>query len=388
MRNSKLLATLLAIGAISLAPVVFAEAPVEDYSTDEMQNNQSTNDQPADQTNVDDDQPIHAKGPMKSEAKTFPAPATDNSFTTTQTSTYTSSKTTPAATKVDTSNLSLPQRITRLENQVNNLNQTGSQKRLEDIEQQLQKLSGDLEVQQHNLEQLQNEMHDLYNNLDQRLNKNGKTSNSEAVSTLPKQSPATDDTLSKSSMDDSLQSDIAPSAKNTPKAKAKKNTAPTADANNDEDVMTPVTTTSTVTTSSNTTSSTDQPNSPADQKAYQSAFELLQTKQYTEGTKKLKAYLATYPNGAYAGNAHYWLGEIYYLNQKSSQAKTEFATVIHSYSSSPKVPEALLKLAMIHDSEGKHVQAQNEFRQIKKRYPKSAAAKLADEQLKASITTN
>jgi TolA-binding protein len=69
------------------------------------------------------------------------------------------------------------------------------------------------------------------------------------------------------------------------------------------------------------------------------------------------------------------------MQKHYSASATEFDTVIKQYSDSPKVPEAMLKLALIHENQGKHAQAQTELRQLKKKYPKSAAAKLADQQL-------
>ena len=84
----------------------------------------------------------------------------------------------------------------------------------------------------------------------------------------------------------------------------------------------------------------------------------------------------------YAINAHYWLGQVYFLQQKYSAANSEFNTILSKYPESSKVPDAMLQIAFIHEKQGKHEEAQGEFRQIKKKFPKSAAAKLADQQLK------
>jgi TolA-binding protein len=45
----------------------------------------------------------------------------------------------------------------------------------------------------------------------------------------------------------------------------------------------------------------------------------------------------------------------------------------------------MLQLAFIHDKQGKHDQAMKEFAQVKKKFPKSVAARLADQQLKTSV---
>jgi tol-pal system protein YbgF len=128
-----------------------------------------------------------------------------------------------------------------------------------------------------------------------------------------------------------------------------------------------------------------QNSSLKEQELYQSAFDLLQAKKYDESAKRLKAYLNAYPDGIYAVNSHYWLGQIYFLEQHYSTSASEFSTIITKYPESSKVPDAMLQLAFIHDKQGKHDQAMKEFSQVKKKFPKSVAARLADQQLKTSV---
>jgi TolA-binding protein len=52
-----------------------------------------------------------------------------------------------------------------------------------------------------------------------------------------------------------------------------------------------------------------------------------------------------------------------------------------------KVPDAKLKLALIHDQAGQHDQARKELQHIIQHYPGSAAAQLAKLHLKAMTTT-
>ncbi len=111
-------------------------------------------------------------------------------------------------------------------------------------------------------------------------------------------------------------------------------------------------------------------------KSYQDAFNSLRNKNYPAAITKMKAYLNHYPKGKYDVNAHYWLGEIYYLQAEMQQATSEFQTVVNNYPDSAKVPDALLKLAMIYSSQGDYKRSHQMFQKIKTKYPDSAAARL------------
>jgi tol-pal system protein YbgF len=119
--------------------------------------------------------------------------------------------------------------------------------------------------------------------------------------------------------------------------------------------------------------------------AYQSAFNLLRSKKYPAAITKMQGYLKDYPDGKYAVNAHYWLGEIYYLQKKLPQAITEFQTVLDHYPNSEKVPDAMLKLAMIYSAKGEYEKSHQLFQKIKNKYPNSAAARLMEQQQKVAI---
>lgn len=111
--------------------------------------------------------------------------------------------------------------------------------------------------------------------------------------------------------------------------------------------------------------------------AYQAAFSALEKKQYDASFAAFKRYLVDYPDGAYAVNAHYWMGEIDMAQKNTKSAVKRFQCVIHDYPNSNKVPDAKLKLAIIHANMGKQEEAKREFSAIKQHYPKTTAAKLA-----------
>jgi tol-pal system protein YbgF len=59
-----------------------------------------------------------------------------------------------------------------------------------------------------------------------------------------------------------------------------------------------------------------------------------------------------YPKGAYAANAHYWMGELYLYKSDLTSAITEFDVVVKNYPQHRKAPDALFKLGKAHNVRG------------------------------------
>ena len=128
--------------------------------------------------------------------------------------------------------------------------------------------------------------------------------------------------------------------------------------------------------SSNASSQSDgQPS--VEKQAYKDAFNLVRQKQYDKAKVAFTALLKQFPQGSYAANAHYWLGEIYFTSQALDQAKTEFEQVINQFPSSRKVPDAIYKLGRVLYQQGKTSQAKSMLSRVTKDYPNSSAARLS-----------
>jgi tol-pal system protein YbgF len=125
-----------------------------------------------------------------------------------------------------------------------------------------------------------------------------------------------------------------------------------------------------------------QPNVEEEQQIYQTAYNCIKAKKYNEAVTALQNMLRQYPSGQFAANAHYWLGELYGLMNNSSQSVMEFTTVIKDYPDSPKVSNAQLKLGMIHATDLKWKEAKIAFKKVINQYPGTTSAKVAAEQLK------
>jgi tol-pal system protein YbgF len=139
-------------------------------------------------------------------------------------------------------------------------------------------------------------------------------------------------------------------------------------------------------TPANTTPAPAASSAPAsadEQALYQKAFAALGDKKYPQAVSGLQQYLKQFPQGKYAANAHYWLGEVYSLQNKPQQAEQEFQVIVSQYPKDQKYPDALLKIAFIHDNAGKHAQAKQELQKIIKQFPGTPAAQLASLRLKS-----
>lgn len=124
------------------------------------------------------------------------------------------------------------------------------------------------------------------------------------------------------------------------------------------------------------------PGDPANrQAAYQKAFNILKEGKYPEAIKEFKSFIAAYPTGEYADNAHYWLAEAYYVSRDFNASRDVFRKVIKDFPQSSKVPDALLKIGFIEYETGQKANAKELLTEVVKRYPDSSAAKLAEKRL-------
>lgn len=117
-----------------------------------------------------------------------------------------------------------------------------------------------------------------------------------------------------------------------------------------------------------------EPNTLSD---YERAIEAIRNKKYSEAKDLLVQYLAAHPKDKLAGNAHFWLGEVYYQLNKKYLARREFEIVRKQHSSNAKAPNALLKIGYIEIDDENFGKAKEIFREIIKTFPGTPSAHLA-----------
>ena len=93
---------------------------------------------------------------------------------------------------------------------------------------------------------------------------------------------------------------------------------------------------------------------PGEREAYQSAYGLLRERQFEGAVAAFNTFLASYPFGRFAPNAHYWLGELYLVIEPADpeSARQNFQLLLDQYPNDRKVPDALYKLGRVHALKG------------------------------------
>ena len=104
---------------------------------------------------------------------------------------------------------------------------------------------------------------------------------------------------------------------------------------------------------------------------YHDAFKLLQDGDYAGAEKGFKTFVQRYPQHVLAGNAQYWLGETYYARRDYQNAMAAFAEGYKVYKASPKGPDNLLKLGITLAALGRKADACNVFARFNQDYPRA-----------------
>ncbi|NOX43484.1 MAG: tol-pal system protein YbgF [Gammaproteobacteria bacterium] len=115
--------------------------------------------------------------------------------------------------------------------------------------------------------------------------------------------------------------------------------------------------------------------------AYLAAFNLLREGKYDLAKIQFAGFISKYPNSEDANKAQYWLGEVNYVRRNFDVAITEFDKVLANYPDSSKYADALLKIGLSQYELQKWDLATNAFKKIIERYPDTSEARLADKRL-------
>ncbi len=94
---------------------------------------------------------------------------------------------------------------------------------------------------------------------------------------------------------------------------------------------------------------------------YENALTDLKNNKLVDAETKFSQFLTTYSSDALAGNAQYWLGEVYYKQQNFAKAAVAFKDGYSKYPQGTKGPDCLLKLGMSMKALGKKDEACTAF---------------------------
>ena len=117
--------------------------------------------------------------------------------------------------------------------------------------------------------------------------------------------------------------------------------------------------------------------------AYNMAFDALKAGTYDESARLFQQFLEQYPQGVYAPNALYWLGESYYATRNFPMAATQFSELVARYPTHDKAAGGLLKLGLAQFGLGDAALAAQTLQQVGERFPGSDAARTAQDRLRS-----
>ena len=121
---------------------------------------------------------------------------------------------------------------------------------------------------------------------------------------------------------------------------------------------------------------------------YEIALELIRNRQYDLAITQLQAVIAGYPDGNYAPNAYYWLGEVYVAKPDPDydSARQALAQVVTFFPDHRKVPDALFKLGKVYHLMGDCDRAADLLKQVIEQQQGRSVAKLAESYLKDKVS--
>ncbi len=241
------------------------------------------------------------------------------------------------------SRLSLADRVTRLEQQAQNKDQSGigMVNQMQQMQAQLQQMEGKIEELQHHLQELDDKNKTQYTDLDSRLGRleGGQPGAGTAPSAAGSAPPAAG----------ASSSAVAPASSAGGNPSGGDN-APAADP-------------------------------AAAQGAYDVAFNALRSGNYAQASRQFRSFIQQYPNHPLTPNAWYWLGESYYVTMNYSVALEAFQHLLSQFPQSEKAPDAMLKVGYSQIELKQDAAGKATLTKVASKYPGSKAASLAQERL-------
>lgn len=116
---------------------------------------------------------------------------------------------------------------------------------------------------------------------------------------------------------------------------------------------------------------------------YEAAFEQVRLRDFEKAEMAFNAFLRRYPQSDFAGNAQYWLGEVYLAQSNHTAAGQAFAKVLSQYPGHRKEADALYKLADVERRLGNNDKAAQLYQEVLSKHPNASAAQLARRDLNA-----
>jgi tol-pal system protein YbgF len=130
-----------------------------------------------------------------------------------------------------------------------------------------------------------------------------------------------------------------------------------------------------------TSRGTLQPAVLSEQQLYQMAYDSVINSNFERSIAEFDQYLSIYPQGRFVTNAHYWKGQAYLYLNRYDEARDSYEIILEQFQESAKLPDAMYGLGMAYQGLGNIPQARQLLNEIKRRFPNTGVANLADTRL-------
>lgn len=308
---------------------------------------------------------------------------------------------------VRNSEADISQRLARIEQLLQNQGLLDMLQRLDNLQQQLKDLRGEIEVQGRDIEELKRRQRALYTDVDQRLQRMEGSTATTNLSSLDNPDTSGNPPLQTLSPVPDASNQVNTPAAGSPlniqvlsaEPAPQRQTETTQQLQPQTGAGTNPQPASTEQPAADQTVATASPEPavPATaaaevdpavvQAEYQQAFNQLKQAHYEQAIQALQSFLQKYPTGEYSDNAQYWLGEAYYVLRQFEPALAEYKKVIANFPQSPKYTHALLKIGYCYHELGHIDEAKKVLQSLVSQYPGETASRLAEERLKSIALT-
>lgn len=224
---------------------------------------------------------------------------------------------------------SIDQRLTRLEQKLDNQTLVEMTLRIDRLEREIQQLRGLVEEQSHGIQELRQHQRDLYLDLDRRLSR------------LEQEAGGGGPAAGAGSREGDREAPPSTTGEMAPVSSVP--------VISPEDVE-------------------------KERLAYQQAFDELRGLRYEQAITGFESFLAAYPQSNNAHIAQYWMGEAHYAQRNFSRAIRDYETLLANYPRSPKLAEAMLKIGYSQYELGDREAARGILGDLVKKYPDSTEA--------------
>ncbi|MCP3674929.1 MAG: tol-pal system protein YbgF [Gammaproteobacteria bacterium] len=254
-----------------------------------------------------------------------------------------------------TRSLSLEDRVRILEQQLSSANRMRAESQFEitNLQNEVRALRGLVEEQGYQLQQIITRQREFYRDIDQRM---GQINNSDTPVNV---------TVPKETISDNQNSSISDVVIND---------KPVAISESNEDLV--VTTTVPIVDDTQIRAEYDQ------------IFPLVRGKRYDDAIAGYQQFIAKYPDSIFVANSRYWLAQIYSVQGRTDESEREYLNVAQQYATSPKAPDAWLKLGKLYETKGESDKALNAYNHVVTEYSTSTAAQMAVNRLQALKSSN